>query len=524
MQVKYKKNLVVNYEEGDNPQFSHSISLLKRKIQDQKIISPILFEEKMKKDILPQHLDKTKNPAFTYSIEIRTSQNQNLKLPSIRKDVGFLDKWLKEMIDMVSQDHNYSFNALIEDLQLVYSACLKELIRQISLHCVERGQLLEKIWNCYLDLLEKAISSNKTEKNKMEREFLSEIARIFDIFEKEANNYKEELRILSKENLSLKEKNKNHWEELLYLRTKHHRFEKENRGLRDHTEMLLMELQSMAKELYNYKIFDEAAFDDKGKKKMNTKYNNIDKNFQEIIEKNAINYSLAIGNEERVVEEKGVNTEDLDEVESETISQLCGDEQKNGEFILQNMEESVAIVKPKQQQKKKKEKKIKEKKSNFTVKNEPIIFSEKAVQVDLFDGSPSPLLRGSTVLFEEPPASPVKEMEILDEKEKLAVSTLKSYDKMAKSVLLSQNNLKVLDIKNNEKILGLMELGKSNLIENLDLKRELLVLKEEINHFTRENKKLRYTYQKNLSELEENKQKNFNMNEDLKIIEKKVCV
>lgn len=36
--------------------------------------------------------------------------------------------------------------------QLIYSLCFKELIRQNLVHCIERGALLEKVWNASIDL------------------------------------------------------------------------------------------------------------------------------------------------------------------------------------------------------------------------------------------------------------------------------------------------------------------------------------------------------------------------------------
>lgn len=505
-------------------------------MQEQKRISPILFENTSKKDYLPLHLDKSHNPAFKYAIELRTSQNKNLKMPSIRKDVGFLDSWLKEMLENIGQRPVYCFNTLIEDLQLIYSACLKELIRQIGLHCVERALLLEKIWNCYIDLLEKAISSSKNEKNQIEKDFLSEISRIFDIFEKESRNYQIEIERLNNENNELKQKNRSHWEELLYLRTKHHRFEKENRVLRDHCDQLLQDLKAMANELYNYQINEGSPYLNSSKPRINSSINKTKASVditKELNDKNIIETNLKYEEAyERMIEEKGVNTE---EIQEENTNREINKEVEGtlADGILQNMQESI-IYNPKNTGFLPNKQKISEFPLIVETKNDKEGKSDekklnKSIQVDIaeFLQSPSNLVRaGTTVIFDDGNSallSPKKQQEIIEQSEKMALSTVKSYEKMTKSVLFAQVNSKNPDSrKSQEKLVGLMELGKSNLLENIELKKELLVLKEEINHFNRENKRLRYTYQKNVSELEENKQKNFNLNENVKILEKKV--
>ena len=41
----------------------------------------------------------------------------------------------------------------LQNTQRLFSVCMHEIIRQTSVHCVERGQLLAKIWIRYVDLL-----------------------------------------------------------------------------------------------------------------------------------------------------------------------------------------------------------------------------------------------------------------------------------------------------------------------------------------------------------------------------------
>ncbi|CAG9317642.1 unnamed protein product [Blepharisma stoltei] len=76
-----------------------------------------------------------------------------LRVPSGRKEVEILNFWLDYMIDtQVNQVSDIEFDKKIKVAQLIYSRCFKEIIRQISVHCIERGELMEKVWSGLLNL------------------------------------------------------------------------------------------------------------------------------------------------------------------------------------------------------------------------------------------------------------------------------------------------------------------------------------------------------------------------------------
>jgi hypothetical protein len=60
-----------------------------------------------------------------------------------------------------------NFQELFEDGRLVYTVCFKELVRQVSVHCVERGRLVEMVWKGYLGLLEQALAINIHKQNEI---------------------------------------------------------------------------------------------------------------------------------------------------------------------------------------------------------------------------------------------------------------------------------------------------------------------------------------------------------------------
>ena len=130
--------------------------------------------KKTKKNIL-KSLDDEK------LIKIHESQNKNMSKPSSRKEVIALDNWLSIQLDNIKQHEKKSLNEIIDDMQIIYSACLKEIIRQVSIQCTERGQLIQKVWEMYLKLIENAILENNKEKVKLEKDQVEEVSRIHHV-------------------------------------------------------------------------------------------------------------------------------------------------------------------------------------------------------------------------------------------------------------------------------------------------------------------------------------------------------
>ena len=80
---------------------------------------------------------------------------------------------------------------------------MKELIRQISLNCKERGDLLQKIWNTYLELFQKVILKNQKIQHNIENLYLKETTRIHQMYQKEIDNFYSIQENLKQENINL---------------------------------------------------------------------------------------------------------------------------------------------------------------------------------------------------------------------------------------------------------------------------------------------------------------------------------
>lgn len=126
------------------------------------------------------------------------------KLPT-RNDVKSLDLWLNKMIKNVENIKNLDNNQAYDIFQLIYSGCLKELIRQISMECTERAQLLHKIFNSYITIFENIRISNERKNFENDKENINEINRIHKIYQMQINKLEEEFKNIKEENLGLEE-------------------------------------------------------------------------------------------------------------------------------------------------------------------------------------------------------------------------------------------------------------------------------------------------------------------------------
>ena len=132
-------------------------------------------------------------------VEKRASKPKILSLPATRDDVEALGKWLDSMISALANEKTLSLQVLFENLQLVYLGCFQELIRQVSIECFERGQLIHRIWNAYINLFERAIIEQSKGMSTIEIDYLKENARLHRMYQKELERIRGELSKITKE-------------------------------------------------------------------------------------------------------------------------------------------------------------------------------------------------------------------------------------------------------------------------------------------------------------------------------------
>jgi Axonemal dynein light chain len=95
-------------------------------------------------------------------IKAGIGNNTKKSKPAGRKDIEDLEHWIDYMLTQLLE---HSQNNLFESAQLIYSAALHEIIRQVGVHCVQRAELLERIWKAYFNLMVLAV--HQYQKSKM---------------------------------------------------------------------------------------------------------------------------------------------------------------------------------------------------------------------------------------------------------------------------------------------------------------------------------------------------------------------
>jgi hypothetical protein len=131
-------------------------------------------------------------------------------IPAGRQDVLLLDRWLESMLLEQASTGDQTPRSVVQDAQKVYSMCFHEVVRQVSVHCVERGHLIMKIWQTYLDLFNRMMDLNNKEVEAIRRECERRTQQLQEQLEKErvdwsksAMELKEQIIDLTTENTNL---------------------------------------------------------------------------------------------------------------------------------------------------------------------------------------------------------------------------------------------------------------------------------------------------------------------------------
>lgn len=78
--------------------------------------------------------------------------------PSSRMDAVHLDAWItRSLAPRQKEDGQTEASRSVEELVNILSVALHEVSRQVTHHCVERGQALERIWKTYVELFDRVM-------------------------------------------------------------------------------------------------------------------------------------------------------------------------------------------------------------------------------------------------------------------------------------------------------------------------------------------------------------------------------
>ena len=64
-------------------------------------------------------------------------------------------EWMTEMLGRLAADRALEEEALVHEAQTIFSCCFHEVIRQVAVHCAERGHLMAQIWISNMELFER---------------------------------------------------------------------------------------------------------------------------------------------------------------------------------------------------------------------------------------------------------------------------------------------------------------------------------------------------------------------------------
>ena len=124
---------------------------LSSRIQYQDLMETLGVFKTQNHSILPTNIGDIKE-------RIRNDRKKipELGIPVDRRDAQMLIKWLDSLLNKVGSK-NDNLENILESALSIYEICFHEIVRQVSIQCKERGELISRVWKAYISLLERAL-------------------------------------------------------------------------------------------------------------------------------------------------------------------------------------------------------------------------------------------------------------------------------------------------------------------------------------------------------------------------------
>lgn len=84
----------------------------------------------------------------------------NLGVPSNRKQVKVLEKWIQHMCGEIDSDESLNELGRNRKLRTIFRFSFLEIVRQVSVQCIERGELLNNVLQKFIELTIKYLIIN----------------------------------------------------------------------------------------------------------------------------------------------------------------------------------------------------------------------------------------------------------------------------------------------------------------------------------------------------------------------------
>ncbi|CAD8096851.1 unnamed protein product [Paramecium primaurelia] len=173
----------------------------------------------------------------------------------LKHDVQMLAEWTDLMLEQAVEKNQGQSANMYEDLQQIFTLCLKELIRQISFDCIEKSVLLEKIWNQYIEINQSVYQSVLEQNNTLEKDHLQAVMKTHQAYQSEIDKY---LMILKNQKSDMDQI----MERLMKLKGNTKYLKKNNRYLNSQIKALKIEIQDLKTENKQYSDQIEKITDD----------------------------------------------------------------------------------------------------------------------------------------------------------------------------------------------------------------------------------------------------------------------
>ncbi|CAD8059272.1 unnamed protein product [Paramecium sonneborni] len=175
-QTKYDKNLQSFYStlyKKTNNRIPFNTNLEKERFQGHLLDFTELFQDNSRATNLQKYFGEI------LKLEMQQSIQEKEMIPPNRQQAIDLRDWLFMMIAYTKQEcSNMNTRELAERIQLIYASCLKELIKQVSIECTERGDLLQTVWDFYVELIGQIIKCYSEQQRESEKSYLEQMQRI----------------------------------------------------------------------------------------------------------------------------------------------------------------------------------------------------------------------------------------------------------------------------------------------------------------------------------------------------------
>ena len=150
-----------------------------------------------KTDLSPLNLKAQRQVTHNQLITqiIQSNNNTNLGNPSSRQDAILLILWFEKTLQSIQNElpNEQRDEKLFPMLQLTMNICVKELSRQVSVQCQERGIIITKVFKSYAKLIDLIHRDNREKRWKLKRNTADKLDKYIQIQEEQIQGYKNKI-------------------------------------------------------------------------------------------------------------------------------------------------------------------------------------------------------------------------------------------------------------------------------------------------------------------------------------------